>query len=353
MSISNLNTVALSRIRSFLHQKVHIRSWEQFAKICTALSDDHRRWVFRGQEDSKWPLSTTFEREANRYNHNARAWNNLERTLLHEFIKGGYRYVQNAPGYSSTLQWLAMMQHFGAPTRLLDFTKSPYIAAFFALSGQVGSHFTIWAINRQELERVLSNIVSPPPGFESSWKGYQYTSPSAEAICNKLIDNTDPAGEPLILPIEPTLLNERIAVQQGLFLMQDSLHQSFESRLSAFLDKLAERKIGVADQRFSIIQRSIDDRSYKGFKNVYDAIWRNSDLDRFIVASAAILIEIIVKNKQRSEFMNNLDHMNINMHSLFPGLDGYAKHMKRFVEKWSSDENQTIAHFRTFFGTRR
>lgn len=44
------------------------------------------------------------------------------------------------------IEWLALMQHFGAPTRLLDFTQSPYVATYFAVEDATEDS-VIWAVN--------------------------------------------------------------------------------------------------------------------------------------------------------------------------------------------------------------
>lgn len=66
----------------------------------------------------------------------------VEKRLLREF-KRAYPSRENtpAPRYDDDLAWLALMQHHGAPTRLLDWTFSPFVAAFFALDQ---TENTIW-----------------------------------------------------------------------------------------------------------------------------------------------------------------------------------------------------------------
>lgn len=49
---------------------------------------------------------------------------------------------------TTTMEWLALMQHFGAPTRVLDITKSSYVAAYFAIEdATAGDDCAVWAIN--------------------------------------------------------------------------------------------------------------------------------------------------------------------------------------------------------------
>jgi hypothetical protein len=60
-------------------------------------------------------------------------------------------YLKFLPPDDKKLEWLAIMQHYGAPTRLLDVTLSPHIAAFFALESGVGDS-SIFVIRHTELK---------------------------------------------------------------------------------------------------------------------------------------------------------------------------------------------------------
>lgn len=56
-----------------------------------------------------------------------------EEYLLSQFKNAAHHFAEASTMPANTLEWLALMQHYGAPTRLLDFTRSPYVACFFAL----------------------------------------------------------------------------------------------------------------------------------------------------------------------------------------------------------------------------
>lgn len=66
------------------------------------------------------------------------------------------RFRQKACGYvehpdMSNLEWLALMRHYGVPTRFVDFSESPFVSLYFASLDEAkseGSDFAIWAVER-------------------------------------------------------------------------------------------------------------------------------------------------------------------------------------------------------------
>ena len=92
-------------------------------------AQSHEGWIFRGHGSPDWKLETTLERESKRCNVDPI---NNEKAIWFEFRRHAHSYLSRLPEPTDTIEWLALMQHYGAPTRLLDFTQSFWIAVFFA-----------------------------------------------------------------------------------------------------------------------------------------------------------------------------------------------------------------------------
>lgn len=111
----------------------------------TALSQLLRQdTTFRGQSDVAWKLESWVERAArDKFGESFREHlRDFEASLIDRFIDRCIRleldeiYSPNKlPDKSDTFQWLSLMQHYGRPTRLIDFTDDVWVALHFALSG--------------------------------------------------------------------------------------------------------------------------------------------------------------------------------------------------------------------------
>ncbi|MFM0407483.1 FRG domain-containing protein [Paraburkholderia dipogonis] len=104
------------------------RTWAEYKQW--AGDEGRKNFAFRGQANSEWQLKTTLHR-SDRFN----LWTYSNETLpelQQEFEAAGASFNRENPTEFARL--LALAQHHGFPTPLLDFTRSPYIAAYFAFS---------------------------------------------------------------------------------------------------------------------------------------------------------------------------------------------------------------------------
>lgn len=251
-------------------------------------------WLFRGMSIN-FPLQTSLERVLLDAEINLEEASGIERTLMKEFKRRAHFYVNPLPTAGDVLGWWALMQHYGAPTRLLDWTYSFFVAAFFALSEAVSytprcrKPAVVWALYRDafklEAQAPAAKAAYEAGATQSSWQ-----TDMGRADADNIYDGINAyllhvmeKPERSIWAINAFRLNERLSVQQGVFLCPGDVTASFEDNLNA------------------------------GGPS----------------AENLVCFEFATEPKPRAAMLGALHRMNINNASLFPGLDGFARSLKQ------------------------
>lgn len=132
-------------------QQIRIETVGDLAREVRTLLSADRKWLFRGQPDARWELLPSVHRGYTQQQ---------ERYLTNEFrVRARSRYSP-CPADHDYPGWLALMQHYGLPTRLLDWTYSPLVAAFFAVHPDYVAPYAeprrdacVWALAAGELNQ--------------------------------------------------------------------------------------------------------------------------------------------------------------------------------------------------------
>jgi hypothetical protein len=204
-------------------KEIEINSWNEFREIVEPHL--YREWLYRGQSDSEQKLESSLYRIMNR-NIELRSFGKskkiilrkeqYEKEIINTFIKSSHLYLPAVPEKDNILDWLSVMQHYGAPTRLIDFSFSPYIALFFATSS-MKKKSAVYCIKYSEIKNI----------DEESF-------PNIKEKYNKIMEPSHPLKDTLLMPYEPNFANGRLLAQQGAFLIPNTLKYSHNEILENY-----------------------------------------------------------------------------------------------------------------------
>ena len=198
-----------------------------------------------------------------------------ERHLIRNFRKYAHR---SFIGDESIWNWLALAQHHGLPTRMLDWTYSPYVALHFVTADVPHFHEDgeVWSVNFVETNRTL------PDGLRKLLRDEGSDVFTGEML-SRAVDSLEAfdalSPDPFVVFLEPPSVDDRIVNQSALF----SLMSSPRAVLHDWL---------IAHQH-----------SYR---------------------------RVIIPAKMKWEVRDKLDQANISERVLFPGLDGLSRWLKRY-----------------------
>jgi hypothetical protein len=286
-----------------MYAAVLARSWDEVKSIVL----DRPGCVFRGQGRAEWQLETTLHREALRLNLGALGIEMLrgrESHLIQEFQRFAHHYLPVLPDDHDALAWLALIQHYGGPTRLLDFSYSPYVAAFFAVDN-AASDAALWMIDRSSLEMASYNRLHHFPTGS--------ISDLADANAMLLFGKKGPERDhPAVLHVEPSRLHERIWIQKGLFLAPTHPDKSFHANLLSAFFRRSERQLDKRPVRWNT---ALEQRTQTEFP------------DRSFVS----VLKIILPRSIHGAILADLESMNNSSATLLPGLEGFARSLRHRI----------------------
>lgn len=273
-----------------LMEEVRIRDWSHLQKelfadsLNTDLGRYRAHYAFRGLDDAgKYDLKTSLMRLGGNYY-------DLERHMIRNFRKYAHRDVVEK---DSLWHWLSVAQHHGLPTRILDWSYSPLVAAHFATSDptKMDTDGVIWMLDFFKAYEYL------PDDLKESREligGYGFDLEVLPKLFPTLEELDALAPPDFLIFFEPPSIDDRIVNQYALF--------SVMSSPKANLDEWLKERPDVTCRKV-----------------------------------------IIPAGEIKWEIRDKLDHANVTERVLFGGLDGLSKWLKRHYSPGPESKTQSAS----------
>ena len=250
-----------------------VEDWEDFTKICSTLGKtglaSTTGYLFRGQACSCWRLSPSLLRDLPKDITSEGALE-IERRALREFMSQAHLHLPTSvlPANDDVVDSWTLMQQHGAPTRLLDWTKSPYVAAYFAVAEHWNQDGAIWVF------------------FVDGMREFMARRFGEKDICKVRGSYiTHRAAHEQLFAVERRTKSDRMLVQQGGFTICTQVLADHERTIGACYPGPSPRKP----------------------------------------------LKLTIRHELKSDFLKQLRAMNVTGSSLFPGVDGIGRSVKELV----------------------
>jgi len=219
----------------------------------------------------------------------------IESRFIELFKSESHLYSGNTE-YSdlSNLDVLSMLQHYGTPTRLLDWSYSPFISIYFAVSNTFNEDSVLYALNLEYIAKLNADKIQEyketfrkPVSNSSALNLIEFGKDYADLRARAEKKGDSITEEVILVPYEPSKKNIRLARQQGLFFISSKIDINYEEIIS----------------------------SYKIENGI------NQDKEE-------VAIKFIINKDIKLEILKNLQLMNISSEILFPEMEGYCRGLK-------------------------
>ena len=275
-----------------------ITSFTQFCNTMLGIENKKRAFYYRGHSDSAFLLQPSVMRKDSWLSHERDMYNEIRIECPQEFSQ-----------CKSHLDFLVHMQHYGLPTRLLDVTRNPLVALYFACETNPGKsgEIIVFEVDHEELKYPGSDTVSilaSLPLFTSAEKDAVYRWASDRKLSQEDFNK------------KAVRLLHEIKLEKPAF--RDELKKEDLTDVFFVLSEKKNPRIMKQDGAFIIC-------------GLFDR--KKNPINRYRLRRGSKIQIFIIKSRAKKGIMKQLNKLSINKAGLFPEIEDVAEYIKdKFAE---------------------
>jgi FRG domain len=283
---SKARSTELEYTRAMPWNEEVVERWQDFEPVVERATERIGQGLilYRGQTDSSWRLRPSLLRgiaEADT-REAAERLHEVEKASVYRFRQQSHHHLkasvlppdlEDLEGFHVYVKWLTLMQHYSAPTRLLDWSASPFVALYFAVEDTGPEDGAVWFF---DVSSVDAYYAAKTNALQEK-QPIDYTKLKRDLLLQK-----EPVEQ--LYCVQTKLLSEREIAQQGSFTLSRDVTRCHD-----------------------------------------DLIWNACQREG---KQAPACGKLVIPAAKKPEILGRLRRLNVSASTLFPGADGLGRALR-------------------------